>query len=137
VRDADVICTATTSRSPVFDDTDVKAGTHINAVGAFTPLMREVPSETLRRARIVVDSVTAALEEGGDLTVPLQEGVITQDDFQTELGMLVGNRAPGRQSAAEITFFKSFGNAVQDVVVARRAVDQALERGAGTQISLD
>jgi ornithine cyclodeaminase/alanine dehydrogenase-like protein (mu-crystallin family) len=137
VREADIICTATTSRTPVFQDDDVLPGTHISAVGAYTPEMQEVPAATVARATVVVDAVDAALAEAGDLIIPLRDGLVAREHFARELGMVASGAAPGRASANEITLFKSVGNAVQDVVVARRAVDQARERGLGTEIDLN
>jgi ornithine cyclodeaminase len=136
VREADVVCTATTSKTPVFDDADLRPGTHINAVGAYTPEMQEVPAATVARAAVTVDAVEAALAEGGDLIAPLREGLVGRDHFVRELGMLVAGTATGRTRQDEITLFKSVGNAVQDVVVARRAVDRARETGAGTDVDL-
>jgi alanine dehydrogenase len=136
VRQADIICTATTSHTPVFDDADVRPGTHVSAVGAYTPEMQELPAETIARATVVVDAVDAALAEAGDLIIPLREGRITRDHVTRELGMVASGAAPGRMSADEVTLFKSVGNAVQDVVVAKRAVERARERGVGTEIAL-
>lgn len=136
VREADIICTATTSRTPVFNDGDVRPGTHISAVGAYTPEMQELPAETVARATVVVDAVDAALAEAGDLIIPLRDGLVTRQHFARELGMVVSSAAAGRISADEITVFKSVGNAVQDVVVAKRAVNRARERGIGTEIDL-
>jgi ornithine cyclodeaminase len=136
VRQADIVCTATTSRKPVFADSDLKPGTHVSGVGAYTPQMQEVPAETVVRATVVVDAVDAALEEGGDLIIPLNQGLVTRDHFSRELGMLVNGEATGRTSRDEITFFKSVGNAVQDVVVAKRAVARAREDGVGIEIDL-
>ena len=136
VREADVVCTATTSKTPVFDDADVRPGTHINAVGAYTPEMQELPAATVVRATVVVDAVEAALAEAGDLIVPLQSGAVTSAHFARELGMVATGTAPGRASREEVTLFKSVGNAVQDVVVARRAVDRAAAEGVGTTIGL-
>jgi alanine dehydrogenase len=136
VREADVVCTATTSTTPVFRDEDVRPGTHISAVGAYTPEMQELPAETVARATVVVDAVEAALAEAGDLIIPLNGGRVTRDHFARELGMVVSGNAPGRTSDEEVTLFKSVGNAVQDVVVAKRAVERARERGIGTEIEL-
>jgi ornithine cyclodeaminase len=136
VREADIICTATTSRTPVFRDEDVRPGTHVSAVGAYTPEMQELPAGTVARATVVVDAVDAALAEAGDLIIPLRDGVVSREHFARELGMVASGAAPARSSADEITLFKSVGNAVQDVVVARRAVDRARERGLGTEIDL-
>ena len=136
VREADVICTATTSRTPVFDDADVRPGTHVNAVGAYTPEMQELPAATVARATVVVDAVDAALAEAGDLIIPLRDGLVDRDHFTRELGMVAAGTAPARTHDDEVTLFKSVGNAVQDVVVARRAVDRARDEGAGTTIDL-
>jgi alanine dehydrogenase len=136
LREGDIICTATTSRVPVFRDEDVRPGTHISAVGAYTPEMQELPAETVARATVVVDAIDAALAEAGDLIIPLRDGLVSRQHFSREIGMVASGSTPGRTSADEITLFKSVGNAVQDVVVAKRAVDRARERGIGTDISL-
>ncbi len=136
VRQADIVCTATTSRQPVFADADLKPGTHVSGVGAYTPQMQEIPAETVVRATVVVDAMDAALEEAGDLIIPLNQGLVSRDHFARELGMLVNGDVSGRTSREEITFFKSVGNAVQDVVVAKRAVERAEQRGVGLEIDL-
>ena len=59
--DADVICCATTSLEPVFEDADLKSGAHINGIGSYMPDMSEVPAETVARALVVVDSRDAAM----------------------------------------------------------------------------
>lgn len=129
-------CTATTSKTPVFDDADLANGVHINGVGSYSPEMQEIPSETVRRARVVVDSFDAAFAEAGDLIVPANTGLVSPDRYRTELGHLVAGSAIGRQDALEITFFKSVGNAIQDVIVARHVVTRAIERGLGQQFDL-
>ncbi|MGH2551283.1 MAG: ornithine cyclodeaminase family protein, partial [Thermomicrobiales bacterium] len=136
VRQADVICTATSSSTPVFDDIDVRDGTHINAVGAFTHEMQEVPSATVARAYVVVDNFEAAYAEAGDLVNPVSEGLVTASHFRRELGHVVSGTESGRENDNQVTFFKSVGNAVQDLVVARMAVDRARERGLGVEIDL-
>ena len=136
VGDADVICTATTATTPVFDDADVKPGTHINAIGAYTPAMQELPPATVARALVVVDQVEAALAEAGDLIKPLEAGMIDRAHVTRELGSLVAGEVSGRESDEQITLFKSVGNAVQDVTVARRAVERAEADGAGQTVSL-
>jgi ornithine cyclodeaminase len=136
VADADVICAATTAHSAVFDDSALRPGTHINAVGAFTPEMQEIPVETVLRATVVVDHYETALAEAGDLIKPIKAGLIDPSVFRRELGQVAAGTAPGRASNDEITFFKSVGNAVQDVVVAKRAIDRARELGIGIDIDL-
>jgi ornithine cyclodeaminase len=136
VAEADVICCATTAREPVFADSAVRPGTHINAVGAFTPEMQEVPPATIARATVVVDNNAACEEEAGDLIKATAQGIITREHWTRELGQIVSGDAPARIGAEEITFFKSVGNSVQDVVVGRRALDRAAEIGLGTELDL-
>lgn len=133
---ADVICTATTAHEPVFRDADVRPGTHINGIGAFTPAMQELPPETIARALVVVDQVEAALAEAGDLIKPLEAGTVGRDHFQRELGQLVSGMVSGRTNDEQVTLFKSVGNAVQDVTVAQWAAAQAQARNVGTAIDL-
>ncbi|CAN5332159.1 ornithine cyclodeaminase family protein [soil metagenome] len=132
----DIVCTATTSRTPIFDDNWIQPGTHINGVGAFTPDMQEIPDATVARARIVVDAVEAILHEAGDIIQPLQRGVITESQIQTELGHLVLGSAAGRENPDQLTFFKSVGNAIQDMIVASAALKAAESRGVGQTVSL-
>jgi len=135
VVDADVICTATTSTNPVFSDQDLKPGVHINAVGAYTPEMQEIPAETVRRAWLVVDSRTACLSEAGDVIQPIQKGFFTEDHIQAELGEIVTAQRPGRTGEVQITLFKSVGVAVQDAAAARLVLQNALKMGLGQTIA--
>ena len=136
VRRADVVCTATTSTTPVFDDADVRPGTHINAVGAYTPQMREVPTETVLRARVVIDHRTASLAEAGDLLIPIREGRMTEEHIWAELGEIVAGLKPGRLSPDEITLFKSVGVAVQDVAAAAAVLEAARRQNLGVEVPL-
>ena len=136
VRQADVICTATTARAPVFDDADLKPGAHINGIGSYTPQMQEVPAATVARAKVVVDSRTASLAEAGDLLIPLNDGTISLEQIHGEIGEVAAGQIPGRQSDGEITFFKSVGVAVQDVAVASLILRRAAEQGLGTEVDL-
>jgi ornithine cyclodeaminase/alanine dehydrogenase-like protein (mu-crystallin family) len=133
---ADVICTATTSHRPVFDDSDVRPGTHINAVGAYTPEMQEIPPETVLRAKVVIDHHEAALEEAGDLLIPMGQGLISEAHIFAELGEVVAGIKPGRESPGEITLFKSVGVAVQDVAVASAVLEAADRIDLGTRLDL-
>jgi len=134
IENADIICTATTSSTPVFDDRDVKPGTHISAVGAYTPEMCEIPSETVLRARVFVDSRTACMEEAGDLIQPIRAGLFDESHIHAELGEVVLGRKPSRESADEITFFKSVGVAVQDAMAAQVALENARKMNIGTEV---
>lgn len=131
VQEADVICTATTSSTPVFEDSHIRPGTHINGVGSYTPEMQEVPSGVVRRARLVVDAREAALVESGDLAIPISSGEIEPDVIYAELGEIASGEKPGRLDPTEITFFKSVGVAAQDVAAARLALANAQQARIG------
>lgn len=135
IQQADIICTATTSLTPVFEDAAVKPGTHISAVGSYTPEMQEVPAETIARARVVVDSRAACLEEAGDLIQPIRAGLFNASHIHAELGEIVLGRKAGRDSAGQITYFKSVGIAVQDVAAAQVALENARRLGLGQEVS--
>ena len=135
IENADIICTATTSTNPVFNDKDLKAGTHISAVGSYTPDMQEVPAETLRRARIFVDSRSASLEEAGDLIQPIRAGLFDESHIHAELGEVVLGRKTARQSQDEITYFKSVGIAVQDAMASQVALDNARKINIGKEVN--
>lgn len=134
IGNADIICTATTSTRPVFDDRDLKAGAHISAVGSYTPEMQEVPAETIQRARVVVDSRSACMQEAGDLIQPIRSGLFAESHIHAELGEIILGLKPGRQSPDEITYFKSVGIAVQDAMAARVALSNAQKMNIGTQV---
>jgi len=131
---SDIVCTATTSSTPVFQDINLKTGAHISAIGSYTPEMQEVPAETIQRARVVVDSISATLAETGDLAKPLQAGLITEYHIYAELGEVVLGRKSGRQSNEEITYFKSVGIAVQDAMAAQLALKNAQKIGLGKSV---
>jgi len=132
--EADIVCTATTSSTPVFDDMDLKSGTHVSAIGSYTPDMQEVPAETVARAYVVVDSLSATLAETGDLIQPMQAGLFGKEHVSTELGEIVLGRKTGRNSSEQITFFKSVGIAVQDAMAAQLALKNAREQKIGKEV---
>jgi ornithine cyclodeaminase/alanine dehydrogenase-like protein (mu-crystallin family) len=125
IEHADVVCTATTSSVPVFDDAGLKHGTHINAIGSFRPHVSEIPPATVCRAKIVVDHRASALEEAGDLLGPLRQGSLAGAQNWTELGDVLLGRSPGRVNPDEVTLFKSVGVAIQDLCAAACALENA------------
>ena len=133
---ADIICTATTSSVPVFDDDFIKPGVHINGVGSYTPEMQEIPAATVMRAKVFVDSVSATWEEAGDLIIPLQKGLIDKTHVHGEIGELALGQIEGRDREENITFFKSVGVAVQDVSVAQIILQAAENLGLGLDVDL-
>lgn len=136
VRGADVVVAATDSATPVFPGTAVEPGTHVTGVGSYTPAMREVDTVLVLRARVFVDEREAALAEAGDLAGPVADGAVGPEVVLGEIGAVAAGRIPGRTSPSDVTFFKSVGNAVQDMAVARRVLDEAEARGLGTVVEL-
>ncbi len=136
IEGADIIVAATSSSSPVFDGAKVAAGTHVTGVGSFTTEMREVDTALVTRARVVVDQRAAVLAEAGDIAGPIADGAVDESVMSAEIGEILLGRAPGRTDADEITFFKSVGNAVQDVAVAARVLEGATASGRGVLLDL-
>ncbi|HYZ11972.1 MAG TPA: ornithine cyclodeaminase family protein [Actinomycetota bacterium] len=122
VTEADVICTCTTSPRPVFDGRLVPKGAHVNAIGSYQPETRELDDETIRRARVVVETREAALAEAGDLLIPISAGVIGPEHIESDLSELVRG-AKVRRGPEDVTVFKSVGIAWEDLAVARAVVD--------------
>ena len=122
VADADLVCTCTTATEPLFDGARLAAGAHVNAVGAYLPDTRELDTETVRRARVVVETREVAAAEAGDLLLPIAEGVITADHVVADLHELAGG-VPVRSGPGDVTVFVSVGMAFEDLVVARALLD--------------
>lgn len=132
---ADIICAATTSQTPVFDGNSLKEGTHINGVGSFKPQMQEIDFTTLRRcSKIVVDSRQNAIHEAGDLVQAIEQNVIRESDIYTEIGEIAANLKKGRENESEITFFKSVGNAVQDAAIAKAIYQFSMKNNLGIEV---
>lgn len=115
LKEAQIICTATTSAEPVFLDDHVSTGVHINAIGSYQPDKREIPSETVARSSVYVDSRASCFKEAGDLIIPMKESVEIK---VSEIGEILQDVKSGRSSEEEITLFKSVGNAAQDLICA-------------------
>jgi ornithine cyclodeaminase/alanine dehydrogenase-like protein (mu-crystallin family) len=133
---ADVVCTATTSLAPVFSHPHLKPGVHINGIGSYRPDMAEIPPDTVLAAKVVVDHRPACLAEAGDLIQLLERGLITENHIHAELGEIAAGHKAGRTSDDDVTFFKSVGNAVQDLAAASHVVAEAEARGLGTAVTL-
>lgn len=124
VRQADIVTTATPATHPLFDPDAVIPPLHINAIGAFTPDMVEVPPGIVRRSFVVVDDIEAASREAGDLIQAQRAPDATIGDVLA--GVPRGN--------SPITLFKSVGIASQDIAVARAALKLAAASGIGVML---
>ena len=126
VRDADVISCATLSKAPLVEGAWLRAGQHIDLVGAFTPEMRESDDDAVRRAEVHVDTRAGATREAGDIVLPIRNGVITLENIVADLFELARGERSGRRSddGHSITLFKSVGAALEDLAAAELAVEQ-------------
>ncbi|MDA2519753.1 ornithine cyclodeaminase family protein [Bacillus cereus] len=132
--EADIIVTTTNATTPVFSET-LQKGVHVNAVGSFRPSMQELPSHAIAKAnKVVVESKEAALDETGDLQVPIKEGLFKANAIHAELGQIISGEKAGRENDEEITIFKSVGLAVVDIIVAKYLYEKAVEQGVGNKI---
>jgi ornithine cyclodeaminase/alanine dehydrogenase-like protein (mu-crystallin family) len=131
---ADIICTCTTNPAPLFELRDVSGSVHINAIGAYRPAVREIGSDIMAKAVIIVDSYDGAFNEAGELIIPLNEGVITRKSVYASIDELVSGGKPAPDADDRITVFKSVGMALEDLVAANLAYKRAVERGIGTSV---
>ena len=133
VEGADLLITVTPSSKPVFDGTKVKAGATVSCVGAYQHHMQEMDPRILTRAsKIYFDSEEAVLSESGDILIPLEEGIITKDDFTGDLGDVIRGKITGREHDDEIIVFETVGVETQDIVAAKEIYEKAVAAGVGT-----
>ena len=137
IENADIITTVTTSKKPVFDATKVKSNVHINGVGSYTPDMQEIPGDILVKAnKIYVDTRDGAINESGDLITPIKTGLIKKEKINGELGEVINGNIKGRENDDEMTFFKTTGSAVLDLVAAQKIYEMAKAKGVGQMVDL-
>jgi ornithine cyclodeaminase len=123
VSDADIVCTCTTSRIPLFHGDRVQAHAHVNAIGSHEPDAREVDGILVARSTVVVEREGVARREAGDLIIPWQEGVVPDAVFTTELGAVLRGEV---ERTSGPTLFKSVGMAVEDLCIAAAIAERAL-----------
>jgi ornithine cyclodeaminase/alanine dehydrogenase-like protein (mu-crystallin family) len=136
VLESEIICTATASKTPVFDGSWVGKGTHINSIGAHYPSCREVDESTVGKSKVVVDSRERALKEEGELLIPIDKGLITKEHIYAELGDIVAGKIEGRINEEEITLFTSGGIASECIVLSARIYEKAVSHGIGQRLDM-
>jgi alanine dehydrogenase len=129
----DILVTTTPARSPVVKDAWIKAGTHINAIGADAKGKQELESTLTKRAKVVVDDIVQAVHSG-EVNVPISEGLLNSQEIHAQIGDVIIGKAPGRTSSDEITIFDSTGLAIQDVATGNVANRNALAAGRGIRL---
>ncbi|MDM7940609.1 MAG: alanine dehydrogenase [Methanothrix sp.] len=133
--DCDILVTATPARRPVVKESWVKAGTHINAIGADAKGKQELQSSLTRKAKVVVDDIAQAAHSG-EINVPISEGALKPDDIFAQIGEIIVGKKPGRTGEDEITIFDSTGLGIQDVAVGSVVYEKALRSGMGVWLKL-
>lgn len=123
-KDADIICTLTPAEQPILFAADVKPGTHINAVGACSPDVRELAGDLMATGKLFVDWKPATVLEAGDYVLALRDGVLTEEHILGEIGHVLAGDLSGRAGAGDITIFEALGQALQDLVAANYVADQ-------------
>jgi ornithine cyclodeaminase len=136
VSGADIVCTTTSSPTPILQGAWLAPGMHLNLVGSAIPTTAEVDTECVRRARFYVDSRSSAAAEAGELRAAIQAGVVTADHIVGEIGEVLAGKAPGRTAADQITVYKSLGVASQDLAAGLLAYRNAAAAGLGTDVDL-
>jgi ornithine cyclodeaminase len=135
-QDADLIVTATSASNPVLHGGWVAEGAHVCAVGAAAPNRRELDTTVLERAAVIVtDTLPGALEEAGDLIVPIKAGRLDPARI-CQAGEVLLDPERGRRSDDQITVFKGIGSAVLDAAAASMLYERAVATGVGLKVSL-
>ena len=132
----DVVSTVTAATEPVLEGEWLRPGCHLNLVGVHTPDAREADTGTVKRSRVYVDRMESAMNEAGDLLIPLAEGAIDEAHILGEIGQVLTGAVPGRTGDGDITLYKSLGIVAQDLFAAARIYARALEAGAGVEVDL-
>ena len=133
---SDILIVATTSTQPVFDGGCLSRGAFVASIGWVGPRGRELDTITVRRSKVVVDTVEGVLSESGDILIPIEEGAIDEKHIWCELKDLVSGGKKGRESEGEITLWKSVGVGVADAAAAKLAYNLAQEAQIGLTIEI-
>lgn len=118
ISEVDIISCATLSKTPLVLGNYLKAGQHVDLVGAYKKDMREADDESISKASVYVDTFQGGLKESGDIVIPLQNGILTEEEIKADLFQLCSNQKSGRKTEKEITLFKSVGHALEDLAAA-------------------
>jgi ornithine cyclodeaminase/alanine dehydrogenase-like protein (mu-crystallin family) len=116
VEQADIVCTCTTAKQPVFSGKKLKSGAHVNAIGSFTPFMQEIDEETvMKSSKILTEHVEGLWEAAGDILIPFNDGKITKDKVDGSLGDALSGKISARDNEQELTLYESVGSGVLDI----------------------
>ena len=133
---ADIVCTTTSAREPIFIAGMLEPGMHINAVGASIPSWREIDPGVLPLVSLFTDRRESLANEAGEFIHAVEEDLIPSGLVVPEVGELLNGDHPGRTSETEITLFRSLGLAVEDIAAARLVYERAVAQGVGASVDL-
>ncbi|MFB6311732.1 MAG: ornithine cyclodeaminase family protein [Salinirussus sp.] len=136
VSGADIVITATTAGDPVVSDADIDPGTHVTAMGQYTPGRHEIEVSTVARSIYVPDLRERVMQDAGAFLAALDAGAIEEDHIHAELGDIVAGTAPGRTDADDVTVFDSGGTGIETVAAAHLLVEKARDAGLGTDLPI-
>ncbi len=136
VRDADVICTVTSSKEPVLAGDLVPAGAHVNLIGSSVRESAETDSALVTRSTFIVDLRASALAQAGELLRAIDSGQASEATIAAELGEVLAGDHKGRCTSEEITVYKSLGIAAQDLILASYALHVAEAEGRGELVEI-
>jgi ornithine cyclodeaminase len=136
VADADIVCTTTSARKPVFRPDMLCPGMHINAVGASIPSWREIDPGVLALVSLFTDRRESLRNEAGEYIQAIDDGLVEPGLVVPELGEVLSGDHPGRTSETEMTLFRSLGLAVEDIASAQLVSERARKRGIGSEVDI-
>jgi ornithine cyclodeaminase len=132
---ADIICTTTNTKTPLFDGKNVRLGTHLNCIGSYKHDMQEVDSYLVSHAKVIADDKEHVWSESGDLRIPRNEKLINDSHILGNVGAVITNEV-FRTSNNDITLYKSVGSAFMDVAVGNMVVKNAFSKNIGLDVAL-
>lgn len=136
VNGADIICTVTSSKSPVLSGEWLSKGVHINAVGACSSNARELDTSAVVKSRLFVDWKESTVNEAGDYLIPKSEGAIDENHILGNIGDVILGKVKGRQTYEDSTLFKSLGLSVEDIAASQHIYNKARDKGLGTEVEI-
>ena len=131
---ADIVCTVTSSQTPILMGSWLRPGTHVNLVGAAVRSSAEADNDVVARSKFFVDHLDSAMEQAGELLNAIEQGRITQSHVAGEIGQVLDGAIAGRAEDSDITVYKSLGIAAQDLAASYHAVERARAAGLGTTV---
>ncbi|MAY63523.1 MAG: ornithine cyclodeaminase [Rhizobiales bacterium] len=137
VAGADIVCTVTSARTPILSGEWLTPGTHVNAVGASVPSIRELDDACVTRSGIWVDYMPMALTSAGEIVEAIRDGLISKDHLKGEIGAVINGAIPGRTSDDQITLYRSLGVPAQDIEFANFFYAVARSKGLGATVPFE